>query len=212
MKSDVTKIYSDLKGREEAMANAEKFAQYNEITGRNARHIRLLTEELVSMVHGIMDGLEADLWFESEKKDGGILCRICLSSSKSVDPAQEEHLLSVASSGRNESAKGILGKIREAFRISAQYRNDGVYMTEYAALNSWYAMGGGSKDTANRYAKERMWSLMSYKESLSSDKESSEEEWDELEKSIIGKLADDVKVWLKADTTEVVVEKTVKIQ
>ena len=55
-----------------------------------------------------------------------------------------------------------------------------------------------------------MWSLMNYRESLERENEPDTEEWDELEKSIIAKLADDVKVWLRSDTTEVVIEKTVK--
>lgn len=53
------------------------------------------------------------------------------------------------------------------------------------------------------------WSLRSYRENLP-DKKSAAEEWDELEKSIIATLADDVKVWLKSNTTEVVIEKLIK--
>ena len=97
MKSDIINIQSDLGGSEEAMATAERFSSYNGFTVRDARHIRLLTEELVSMVHGIMEGLNAELWFESEKTDEGTLCRICLSAQKSVDARQEEYFLSVAS-------------------------------------------------------------------------------------------------------------------
>ena len=210
MKSDIINIQSDLGGSEEAMATAERFSSYNGFTGRDARHIRLLTEELVSMVHGIMEGLNAELWFESEKTDEGTLCRICLCAQKSVDARQEEHFLSVASSGKNENARGILGKIREVFRVSAQYPHTGIYLTEYAAANSWYAMGAGRGGISREYANERMWSLMNYRESLEKEKDTDTEEWDELEKSIIAKLADDVKVWLRSDTTEVVIEKTVK--
>lgn len=209
MKSDIIKIQSDLKGSEEAMATAERFSSYNRFNDRDARHIRLLTEELVSMVHGIMEGLNAELWFESEQTGGGTLCRICLCAQRPVNARQEEHFLSVASSGKNESAKGILGKIREAFRVSAQYSH-GVYMTEYAAANTWYAMGAGRGGITREYANERMWSLMNYRESLEKEKDTDTEEWDELEKSIIAKLADDVKVWLRSDTTEVVIEKTVE--
>lgn len=55
MKSDVIRIQSDLTGRKEAMQAAESFIRYNGFEGKNAMHIRLLTEELVSMIHGIMD-------------------------------------------------------------------------------------------------------------------------------------------------------------
>ena len=206
MKSDVIRIQSDLTGREEAMQAAESFIRYNGFEGKNAMHIRLLTEELVSMVHGIMDKFAGDLWFESKKTDEGISCNICLSAKKSVDPAQEEQILSVASSGKNENARGILGKIRESFRVSAQHSVDGVYLEQYSALNSWYGMGAHRTEYL---AGVQYWSLRSYRENLP-DKKSAAEEWDELETSIIAKIADDVKVWLKVDTTEVVIEKLVK--
>ncbi|MBR1750582.1 MAG: hypothetical protein IJ740_19070 [Ruminococcus sp.] len=210
MKSDVIKIQSDLTGRDEAMQAAENFISYNGFEGKNAMHIRLLTEELVSMVHGIMDKFAGDLWFESEKTDEGVRCNICLSANKSVDPAQEEQMLSVASSGKNENAKGILGKIRESFRVSAQHSADGVYLEQYSALNSWYGMGAHRNELPGTNASEAYWSLMRYRINLEANKAAAADEWDELEKSIIAKLADDVKVWLKSNTTEVVIEKLVK--
>ena len=51
------------------------------------------------------------------------------------------------------------------------------------------------------------WSLQTYRQEISAKKETKKEEWDELEKSIITKLADDVKVWLNANSTKLVIEK-----
>jgi len=209
MKSDVIQIYGDLTGSEKTIQAAEKFIQYNNFTGKNAMHIRLLTEELVSMVHGIMDHFKGDLWFESEPDEEGVLCRICLSTFKSVNEQQEEQFLSVASSGKNENAKGILGKIREAFRVSTMYSTGGSYMNEYAAANYWYNLGAYSGDLTASAMGTQYWSLQNYRSNLPSE-QSAGEAWDELEKSIVAKLADDVKVWLKTDTTEVVIEKKIK--
>ncbi len=203
MKSDVIRIYSDLRGRGEALAAAEQFIAYHRLTGKNALHIRLLTEELVSMVNGIMDGFRGDVWFESENTPEGLRCRICLSSDKAVDPVQEEQMLSVSTSGKNEHARGILGKIRESFRVSAQYSGDGVDIHEYTTANTWYQMGAGTVEQA------QCWSLRRYQENLGADHTG--EAWDELEKSIIAKLADDVKVWLKLDRAEVVIEKLIRL-
>lgn len=210
MKSDIIEIQSDLSGKEDAFKAADGFIAYNRLEGKNAMHIRLLTEELVSMVHGIMDKFRGSLWFESENTDDGVLCRICLSAKRGVDPKEEEHFLSVSSSGKNENAKGVLGKIREAFRVSAQHSADGFYMNEYVALNNWYSMGSHRFNVQNEELSEQYWSLANYIDSLSRDSNDSKEEWDELEKSIIARLADDVKVWLKIDTTEVVIEKLIK--
>lgn len=210
MKSDVIRIQSDLTGREEALQAAESFVRYNGFEGKNAMHIRLLTEELVSMVHGIMDRFVGDLWFESTKTAEGVKCCICLSAKRSADLKQEEKLLSVASSGKNENARGILGKIREVFRVSAQCSVDGVFLEQYSAANSWYNMGAHRSELPGFDSGEAYWSLLHYRTNLPSNKADAPEEWDELEKSIIAKLADDVKVWLKSNTTEVVIEKLVK--
>ena len=210
MKSDVAQIYSNLQGREEALAFAERFMTYNRLTGKNAMHIRLLTEELISMVNGIMDDFCGDLWFESEQKPDGLHCRIYLSAKKAVDPKQEEQLLSVSTSGRNENARGILGKLRESFRVSAQYSGNGVYMNEYTTANAWYSMGMGSCELPDSAMREQCWSLNRYREQLDAEKQQMHEEWDELERSIIARIADDVKVWLKSDRTEVVVEKRIQ--
>lgn len=206
MKTDVITIRSDLQGTEEALRAADKFCAYNDITGKNAKYIRLLTEETVSMVHGIMDGFKGKFWLETSDTKKGKLCMICVSASKGADLRQEEKLLNVSTSGKNESAKGVMGKIREAFRVSLQHNGDGVYINEYGTMNSWYEMGmnrGGSV-----YAEDPYWSLMSYRQGV--EKNPADEEADELEQSIIGRLADDVKVWLRSNTTEVVIEKLLK--
>ena len=55
------------------------------------------------------------------------------------------------------------------------------------------------------------WSLDSYRTSLENKQSEAPrmEEQDELERSIIASLADDVKIWIKRDTTKVVIEKKV---
>ena len=83
-------------------------------------------------------------------------------------------------------------------------------MNEYVALNNWYSMGSYRFNVQNEELSEQYWSLANYRNSLSRDSNDSKEEWDELEKSIIAKLSDDVKVWLRSDSTEVVIERLIK--
>lgn len=205
MKTDVITIHSDLTGSKAAMQTAEHFCEYNNITGKNAMHIRLLTEETVSMVHGILRGFKGKLWLESQDTEEGILCRICLRADKSVDMEQEDQLMSVSTSGKNESVKGVLGKIREIFRRTVQSTS-----TEPSAVDTWYYMGAqrnalmNSVDTFSNY-----WSLNYYRQNVEGPAKN-QEAWDELEKSIIGKLADEVKIGLRNSTAEVIIEKTVK--
>ena len=196
MKTNVISITSDLAGRAEAMQEAERFSVYNGLTGKNAMHIRLLTEETISMVNGIVKDFEGDLWMESEPTPSGLLCRICVAANVSVSEGQEEQLLDIATAGKNTEAVGILGKIRQLFRWSLQ-QTDTTSSLQTNTLSSWYAMG--VQDAS-------YWSLRQYTQQLQ-QKQPEGEEWDELEKSIIAKLADEVRVGIRAERAEVVIEK-----
>ena len=196
MKTNVISITSDLAGRAEAMQEAERFSVYNGLTGKNAMHIRLLTEETISMVNGIVKDFEGDLWMESEPTPSGLLCRICVAANVSVSEGQEEQLLDIATSGKNTEAVGIRGKIRQLFRWSLQ-QTDTTSSLQTNTLSSWYAMG--VQDAS-------YWSLRQYTQQLQQQQPEGEE-WDELEKSIIAKLADEVRVGIRAERAEVVIEK-----
>ena len=204
MKTDVLTIYSDLKGKDAAMETAEKFASYHGLTGRNAMHLRLLTEETICMLHGILSDFKGNFWIESEKTKKGLICRICVSARKSVNEKQEDDLLAVSTSGKNESAKGIAGKIREILRWSVQQSD-----VDDITANPWYYMGTGQTGMMTGVETYmNCWSLQQYRDAVSSSDTYSSEERDELERSIIAKIADEVKVWLKKDVTEIVIEKS----
>jgi hypothetical protein len=208
MKTDVIMIHGDLKGHSQAMQAEEKFAAYHEIYGKNALHLRLLTEEAISMIHGILDDFRADFWLESERTKKGLLCRICISVEKQVNREQEAHILSVATSGKNENARGIVGKIREIFRRSLQTASNEDEAFLQSMNNVWSGINIGHAGFSAHDV--NFWSLQLYRQEIESKKEVKTTEWDELEKSIIAKLADEVKVWLNNDSTEVTIEKLIR--
>ena len=207
MKTDVITIHSDLSGREEALEAAERFAAYNGITGKDAMHLRLLTEETVSMINGILDNFTGEIWLESKKTKNGLLCLICLSANKQANRAQEEHILSVSTSGRNESSKGIAGKIREVIRHSLQASSTEDEAFLQSISDACMSIGMCSGTSTLPMPGVDYWSLQFYRQKIAEQKVEKAEEWDELEKSIISNLADEVKVWLRSDSTEVVIEK-----
>lgn len=202
MKTEEIKIDSELRGCEQAMKTTHKFAAYHEITGKDAMHLRLLTEETISMVHGILDDFTGRLWLESDQTKNGLVCRICLSAEKQANKEQETHILSVSTTGKNENAKGIMGRIREMFRRSLQADSDADEEKLRSMADAW--MDGGIPGADYAPSDAKYWSLQLYKKNLSKGRA---EDWDELEKSIISNLADDVKVWLYPDSTLIVVEK-----
>ncbi len=206
MNTDVIEIRGDLSGSEAALQTAERFLSYNNIKGRDAVHIRLLTEEALSLVNGVMDDLNAKLCIESEKTDSGLLCRIRLTADQGADERQESRIKSVSTSGKNESARGVLGKLRELVRRSSQRSG---YADEVQG-GSWIGMGMHRDEisyVSDYY--DGYWSLDSYRKQIESKPRESEE-WDELEKSIIANLADDVKVYFKSGSTEILIEKLLK--
>ncbi len=205
MKTDVITVTDDLQGMDAAIEAEEKFAAYYGITGKDALHLRLLTEEMISMIHGIFSDFRGKFWLESERTKKGLLCRLCLSAEKQVNKEQETHMLSVASSGKNEAARGIAGKIRELFRQSLQDASEDDTQYLGRMTDAWIGSGmTGAMDS-------NYWSLQMYRQKVSAKKTEQKEEWDELEKSIIAKLADEVKVWLKTDVTEIVAEKVIRL-
>ena len=202
MKSDIISICGDLTGQREAMQEAERFTEYLRVTGKNAMHIRLLTEEAISLVHGIIHDFKGEFWLESEQTEQGILCRICVAANANVTDGQEQKLLDVSTTGKNEEAKGIMGKIRQVLRWSIQHTDD-----ELNIKQSWYERGSyaaGDPNAVNYY-----WSLTVYRDSVENDPRSDAEERDELEKSIIAKLSDEVKVGIRSGKAEVIIEKKI---
>ena len=194
MKTDVITLCGDTSGHSDALREAEQFAAYHQITGKPAMHIRLLTEEAISMVHGILHDFKGSFWIEGEQTDKGFLCHICISADVAVNEEQEYELLEASRSGKNEDAKGILGMIREAFRRSMQQmaydNNDSRAIAGHASM-----MMGNSA----------VWSLAQYRVNSRKNKE----EFSDLERSVIAKLADDVRVGIQANKATVTIDKLI---
>ena len=197
MRTNVIPVASDLSARADALLEAERFSAYNGLTGKDAMHIRLLTEEAISMVDGIMNGFHGGMWLESEQTSTGLLCRICVDADAAVNEGQEEKLLDIATSGKNEEAVGILGKIRQIFRWTLQ-QTDAEASAQTGTVSPWYALG-----IQQNAAAQACWSLQQYTQRVQQDSEAR----DELEKSIIAKLADEVKVAIRSERAEVIIEK-----
>ena len=163
MKTDVITIYGDLRGRDMAMKAAQKFAAYYDLTGNDAMHLRLLTEETISMIHGILDDFHGSLWLESEQTKNGLLCRVCLSTQKQANREQEAQILSVSTSGKNENAKGVMGRIREIFRRSLQTDSEADEQFMQNINDAWMGMENGNSFSV---ADSNYWSLRMYRMNL----------------------------------------------
>lgn len=192
MKSDVIVITSRGEGMEDALRQAEKTAAFAELSPKSAMHLRLLTEEMLGMVRSITGKVSCEYWIESK----GQAFELHLHTSTQMNDEKRRQLLAASSTGKNEAARGIMGKIRTFFDpldevpVFFSASPDGTYTDMYG------------------------WSLRSYEKELEFERaehrEGAEEAWDELEMSIVSAVADDVKVSIRGRDVDMVIYKTVR--
>ncbi|MBR3068757.1 MAG: hypothetical protein VZR05_01255 [Lachnospiraceae bacterium] len=188
MKTDVVVIYSDGSEMEEALVQAEKTAQYKGLSHKAALHLRLLTEEMLGMMRSITGNVKGRFWIEDEK--GAF--QLHLKVKTFVDFEKREQLLKASTSGKNEAARGIMGKIR----------------TFFDPLDGLQVPYNSSPDGTSA---DFIWSMRAYEQTVQNQLDAQEagakEAWDELERSVVNHLADDVKVYIQGRDVEMVIIK-----
>ena len=191
-----------------AMKRTEDAAMRLNLSKKEMLQLQLLVEETLGMVCAMTEDFEGAFWLEYE----GRTCRVCLEVETHMSLERKEMLLALSSSGKNASRKGFMGKIADMMENGLLfYDNVGALQAQYGlqinAAESGYTGAGGEMISYP------VWTLSSYKEELSQKTEGSspsEEAWDELEKSIVAKLSDDVTVGVKNRKAEFIIEKTFK--
>ena len=196
MKSDVIHVTSTGTGTQEALAQADASASFKGLDKKQTMHLRLLTEEMMSLVTELTGEKEADFWIETDKKG----FQLHLHTITVMNSEKRTQLLATSTSGKNAAAKGVLGKLRDLLERSLEPA-DGTLMDYYPA--GWTY---NSLETSTMMTPATVWSFNQYRDSIS--KEQSEEAWDELEKSIIANLADEVTIKISGDMVEMTVFKS----
>ena len=195
MKSNIC-LLSGLEGQLDAvLSEVEKCTNYNQLDHKSALRVRLLAEELVGMLPALMEHAEGKFWIEND--EGKYELHVSM-KSKNTDYMTRERLLSVSSTGKNAAAVGIMGKIRAAAELLLFPADVDVPITDFIGFDM----------DADPYF-THSWSLRQYEDMVSTQVESDikQEAWDELEKSIIARLADDVLVGIKGSQVDIIVRK-----
>lgn len=195
MKTDICPISKDASTYENIFTQVDKAAQYSGLEKKQALHLRLLAEELVSMLPELLEIGTGEFWIENDGQDFELHASI---RSTGLTVFEREDLLAISTSGKNAAGKGILGKIRlVAANMLADFAEASRLETE-AGVYTFYNMGAG---TEAMYMTS--WSLNSYRQNAQDNAEA----WDELEKSIIANLADDVVVGVKGKKVDIIIKK-----
>ena len=198
MKSDVIVISSKGSRMEAALNQVEKVAAYKGLTGKNALHLRLLAEETMSMMRSITGETQGEFWVED---DDGVY-ELHLRAATRMTSTKREKLLSASSSGKNESARSFMGKLRDFFERGAD--------EDVAAFTSPLLMPGMYEHSSTPTL-DWEWSMTQYEKALSYAVDKKDENamkaWDELEKSVVAHVADDVKVSIRNQHVEMIIVK-----
>ena len=157
---------------------------------------------MMGMMRSITGETEGLFWIE--ETDG--LYDLHLKVDALIDSKMRKQLLAASRSGKNEASKGLMGKLREFFFRGAD--------EDIAAITN-PMLAGGISQASGMPVTDWQWSLMRYVDKHNANPNPSEAEkeaWDELEKSVVSHVADDVKISIKGWETEMILEKRITAQ
>ena len=194
MKTEQTIMTNSEKGINEVLTATEKLGCDYGLDKKSVLHLRLLAEELFGLMRGIAGNTDAEYKIAAEDKK----FELHLKSEVKMTDEMREKFLTASSSGKNAAAVGFTGKIR-VFVANAMLSIK--EMAPYAVMNtaSAYTPGEASVWTMSEYRSEVLRAAAG-----SADAKNA---WDELEKSVIAKIADDVKVSIVGKSVEIIIYK-----
>ena len=199
MISNICKINSGTADLAPIMAECEKVAVYNELTHKQSLQLRLICEEIDGMLPNIIGDFKGELWIEVLDK----VCRVNVSLTLDEYTSDiKEELIGISKDKKNASAVGIVGKIRsalETFFLDAR-------LQRAFDVSSSNLFGAGECPDCGDYAYR--WSLDEYRSFA--EQSCGSESWDELEKSVIASVADDVIVGVKGKHADIIITKNFK--
>ncbi len=201
MKTDVITVSSRGSQMETALAQVEKVAAYKGLSQKNTLHLRLLTEEMMGMMRSITGETKGWFWIEDEDN----IFQLHLQVETRMTSAKRDELLAASTTGKNESARGLMGWLRDFFDRSAD--------EDVAAVSSPLMMPDMYEHYSGTPSLDWEWSMSRYQEELAPRVQNQDknalEAWDQMEKSVVSHVADEVKVAIRGQMTEMVIYKKI---
>ena len=196
MKSNICKINNGTADLSGILNESGKVAVYNGFDHKQSLQLRLICEEIDGMLPNIIDEFEGDLWIECEEG----VCKVNISIKiPEFNVVKKEELIGIAKNKRNAAAVGFVGKIRNAVENFLLAEEP---FQQYVVTSEQFHMGTGFSDGVDYYY---LWSLEQYRNA--GKQEAQSETWDELEKSVLASVADDVIVKVKGNCADIVIVK-----
>ena len=168
--------------------------------GKDALHLRLLTEEMAGMMKSITGATDGCFWIDEENNEYSLHLQVQtrLSSDK------REKLLAASTTGKNESARGLMGRLRDFFDWGTD--------EDFEAFSSPLLLPDMLEQSTSPTL-DWEWSMARYERALYTRVEqndfSAKEAWDELEQSVVKNVADDWKVAIRSGCVEMIIIKKI---
>ena len=204
MVSDKFMVNSDAGRMAAARYATENFAWQVNLEKRDMLRLELLVEETLGMVKGMLRDFYGQLWFVSEGKT----CEIHFEATADMDKGKKYDLLSVSSTGRNAARRGFMTKLGDM--ITDVLHGMGQTMDAYGQETIRYGIVHAPGVMVPSMDMVPIWTLETYKSDLQKAREQdalAEDALDDLERSIVAKLADDVVVGVKGDRVDLIITK-----
>ena len=175
----------------------KEFADRNGISGKGSYHLGLLTEEALGMANQILHVYDGELWVESTATGYEIILEAAVhekDGGKAVPTASPE---------------GFMAKIAEMMNCSYMFESITDMPEELEGMLPDY-MSYGMQEEKGAHVWAGRWSLSAYRNNLRNRQEENpkaEPALDELEKSIVAHLADDVTIGIHGHRIRLVISK-----
>jgi hypothetical protein len=189
MKSNVIKISRNDDNLNQILCETQRTAEYASLSAKQSIKMRLISEEFVGMLKELSQDFEGEFWIEHEGLAFSFISQIHI--NEVMDMQTKRRFIEVSSDKKNTAAKGIMGKIRDVVE-NLLYPENAVYSASFISYQLETAV-----------LLDDQWTLNRYKDA----ERNNAEPWDELEKSIIANIADDVIVSVKGNNVEIAIMK-----
>ena len=200
------RIKSTGEGIEDALDMTDYSGKRAGLERKEVLRLRLLAEELIGLIRGIAGDVEADYRIEHEGKQ----FRISLDSDIKLTREMRKGIISLSSKGENAKAVGVMGRIREMVAVALLPGDVDASMMSGVSLGTMSMGGASGMGTDMTTAQIYSWSMQEYKKVLESKagyNKEAEKRWDEVEKSIVANIADDIVVSVEGSHVEIVIYK-----
>lgn len=194
MRSDTITVKTSGTGVKEALTQTEKIAELKGLSREDQLRLRLLTEEMMGMFQGLTGELEAEFYVEEENND----YVLHLSTDTEMYAEKRQRLVDATTAKRDAAAVGITGKLRSLFEELLEPKD--AQTPSVAALGSLGAFTGSAGSSTS------VWTLSQYRGKVQ-EAENAAEAWDEMEKSTVAKLADEICIGIKGKCVEMTIHK-----